>query len=117
MPAHPDPARAEVLGEWGGLGLEVPGHRWPRRPFAYKRFRGRAELEAYYAKRIAQLRVLIERGLAAAIYTQTTDVEGEVNGLFTYDRAVLKFDAPTLVEVHRSLPVLAARSDPTGSGQ
>ncbi|MBI3786091.1 MAG: beta-galactosidase [Deltaproteobacteria bacterium] len=103
MPSTPDPQRAEVLGEWGGLGLEVEGHRWPKKAFAYRTFKTAAELEQRYAVQLAQLEKLAERGLAAAVWTQTTDVEGEVNGLFSYDRTVLKLDADRLAERNRKL--------------
>jgi hypothetical protein len=103
MPSRRDPRRAETLGEWGGLGLEVEGHRWPKNPFAYRRFKTSAELEKRYDRQFAQLTALAERGLAAAVWTQTTDVEGEVNGLFTYDRATLKLDAERLRRWNRAL--------------
>lgn len=103
MPAERDPQRAEVLGEWGGLGLKVEGHRWPKRPFAYRTFDDAEALFERYAQGIAELERLIVRGLTAAIYTQTTDVEGEVNGLFTYDREILKFDPDRMLQLHQRL--------------
>ncbi len=109
MPARRDPRRAEVLGEWGGLGLRVDGHRWPKRPFAYRTFPDADSLFDRYARGIAELERLIERGLTAAIYTQTTDVEGEVNGFVTYDRAVLKFDAGRVAQLHAQLFATAHR--------
>jgi len=121
MPSRPDARRAEVLGEWGGLGLVVDDHRWPRRPFAYKILKSREDLEVRYAVQMAALEKLVERGLAAAVWTQTTDVEGEVNGLFTYDRDVLKISSDKLIEWNRRLfatfasvsrPANAACSEP-----
>ncbi len=103
MPRKLDSRRAEVLGEWGGLGLDVPGRRWPKRAFAYRQFTSSEELTAHYEKLVEQLGLLVQRGLTAAVYTQTTDVEGEVNGLFTYDREILKFDEQRLIRANRRL--------------
>jgi hypothetical protein len=103
MPARRDPQRAEVLGEWGGLGLVVDGRTWPRRPFAYKILKDRRALEERYAIQLDSLEKLVRDGLAAAVWTQTTDVEGEVNGLLTYDRAELKLDADWLIERNRRI--------------
>ncbi|MCL4683734.1 beta-galactosidase [Myxococcota bacterium] len=103
MPSRRDPTRAEVLGEWGGLGLTVDGHRWPRRPFAYRKFATSKQLQERTGVQLDALEELVRRGLAAAVWTQTTDVEGEVNGLFTYDRAVLKLDAAWLADRNRRL--------------
>ncbi len=103
MPA-PDGERAAVLGEFGGLGMPVEGHLWQSdRNWGYRSYRDRAGLTDAYIDLVGQLRFLIGRGLAAAVYTQTTDVETEVNGLLTYDRAVLKMDEPRLVAAHRRL--------------
>lgn len=110
MPAHPDPRRADVLGEWGGLGLDVAGHRWPRRPFAYKTMRDGATLEAAYIERLRTIERLVAQGLTAAVYTQTTDIEGEINGLLTYDREVLKVSADVLRREHQRLFDVARRA-------
>lgn len=115
-PAMPEPEekRAAVLGEFGGLGLPVPGHLWwNKRNWGYRTYQSREELEEAYLALMAQLKPLIARGLAAAIYTQLTDVEGEVNGLMTYDREVIKFDIDKLAKIHESLyepPPIVSRS-------
>lgn len=102
FPVMPD--RASVLGEFGGLGLPLEGHLWwNKRNWGYRTFEDRAKLQAGYEALIEKLAPLVKQGLAAAIYTQTSDVEGEVNGLMTYDRKVLKFDAARLAELHRKL--------------
>ncbi|MFB3827807.1 MAG: glycoside hydrolase family 2 protein [Bryobacteraceae bacterium] len=102
FPVMPD--RASVLGEFGGLGLPLEGHLWwNKRNWGYRTFDDRAKLQAAYDELIAKLKPLVEQGLAAAVYTQTSDVEGEVNGLMTYDRKVIKFDAARLAEMHRGL--------------
>ena len=96
--------RAAVLGEFGGLGLPLEGHTWQiRRKWGYRNLQTREQLAVAYRKLMVNLRPLIEKGLAAAIYTQTTDVEGEVNGLMTYDREVLKIDEAELKKMHEPL--------------
>jgi hypothetical protein len=92
-PGMPEPAsaRAAVLGEFGGLGLPLAGHTWVEEGnWGYRGFGDRDSLVAAYRGLLTRLRPLIGEGLAAAIYTQTTDVEVEVNGIMTYDRAVVK---------------------------
>jgi beta-galactosidase/beta-glucuronidase len=99
-----DPHQAAVLGEFGGLGLPVEGHTWLERGnWGYRSYETREELQQAYLERLDELRPMIPRGLAAAVYTQITDVEIEVNGLLTYDRALLKFDREVLLRAHRSL--------------
>lgn len=96
--------RASVLGEFGGLGLPVKGHLWQDRDnWGYRTYQSKEELATQYERLIRKLRPLIGNGLAAAIYTQTTDVEGEVNGLMTYDREVIKFDVERMAELHKKL--------------
>ncbi len=98
------PPRASVLGEFGGLGLPLEGHLWqPDGNWGYRTFKTREELEGRYEQLIGDLRPLIRQGLAAAVYTQTTDVEGEVNGLLTYDRKVIKIDPERLRGLHAPL--------------
>ncbi|MGH7689610.1 MAG: sugar-binding domain-containing protein, partial [Gemmatimonadaceae bacterium] len=96
-PAMPkvEPYRAAVLGEFGGLGLPLEGHTWlPKNNWGYRTFADTIALRAAYAQLLEQLRLLEAQGLAAAVYTQTTDVEVEVNGLMTYDRAIVKQSIP-----------------------
>ena len=88
-----DAQRANVLGEYGGIGLVMKDHLWePDRNWGYVQFNTSKEATAEYMKYAAQLKKLISKGLSAAVYTQTTDVEIEVNGLMTYDRKVIKMD-------------------------
>ncbi len=93
LPA-PDATRASIDGEHGGLTLSVPGHTWPGAPInPYGSVANAAELNAGYVKNNDDLRELGARnGLSGSVYTQLTDVEGEQNGFFTYDRQVLKVD-------------------------
>lgn len=96
--------RAVMLGEFGGLGLPLPGHTWQdEKNWGYRSFPNKEELTAAYVALLGRLRPLVDRGLAAAVYTQTTDVEIEVNGLMTYDRAVVKIDPDVLAEAARRL--------------
>jgi beta-galactosidase/beta-glucuronidase len=90
----PDSTRARVLGEFGGLGLPLDGHTWQAKDnWGYRRYTDTTALWAAYRDLLERLRVLESEGLAAAVYTQTSDVEIEVNGLMTYDRAVVKLPA------------------------
>jgi beta-galactosidase/beta-glucuronidase len=96
--------RVSVLGEFGGLGLPLEGHLWwNKRNWGYRTFEERAKLQSGFEELLQKLEPLVKQGLAAAIYTQTTDVEGEVNGLITYDRKVIKYDAAKLSELHQRL--------------
>lgn len=100
----PEARRAVVLGEFGGLGLPLPGHLWNEQGnWGYRTLRTREELQLHYESLIRRLKPLIARGLAAAVYTQTTDVEIEVNGWMTYDRAVVKLDAERTALLHQQL--------------
>ncbi|MDF3077676.1 MAG: beta-galactosidase [Sphingobacteriaceae bacterium] len=96
QPAMPDPAyfgsdRALVLGEFGGLGLPISGHLWQEKNnWGYQTFKDQASLFAKYKDFAKRLEDYIKLGLSAAVYTQTTDVEIEINGLMTYDRKVIK---------------------------
>jgi hypothetical protein len=91
---EPEQKRASVLGEFGGLGLPVPGHTWQaQKNWGYRSFADAAKLTTAYIDLAGKLFPLIEeKGLSAAVYTQTTDVEIEVNGLMTYDREQVKMD-------------------------
>ena len=97
--------RASVLGEFGGLGFPVEGHLWwtNRRNWGYRTYRSQGDLLSAYENAIDKLAPLVKAGLAAAVYTQTTDVEGEVNGLMTYDRKLLKIPAEKVAAKHRAL--------------
>jgi hypothetical protein len=112
-PASPDPEpkRAAVLGEFGGLGLGVDGHTWADKTWGYRGTASRDDLTRKYERLLAHAWSLKdERGLCAAIYTQITDVETEANGLLTYDRAVIKVDPARVAAVNRgqtsSIPVV-----------
>jgi hypothetical protein len=86
--------RAVVLGEFGGLGFPIAGHTWQdERNWGYRSYEHEDDLTEAYLRLIRDLHKMTgDRGLAAAVYTQTTDVEIEVNGLMTYDRELVKMD-------------------------
>ncbi|MCW5940866.1 MAG: hypothetical protein KIS66_01455 [Fimbriimonadaceae bacterium] len=97
-------SRAAVLGEFGGLGFPVRGHLWKDDGnWGYQTFATAADLEARYREILERLLLLKGKGLSAGIYTQTTDVEVETNGLLTYDRAVEKMPAATLKAINERL--------------
>ena len=79
-----------VIGEYGGLSLAIKNHTWKDDNFGYLVRKTKKELTSRYEEYINKLIELIKTGVSAAIYTQTTDVEGEINGLITYDRAEVK---------------------------
>ncbi len=93
-----------VLGEYGGLGLPVEGHTWQEKDnWGYQSFKSAEELLDKYSEFISRMEKLIAEGLSAAVYTQTTDVEIETNGLMTYDRKIIKMDAARLKALHQAL--------------
>jgi hypothetical protein len=93
----PETGRGSLLGEFGGLGLVVPGHTWLKEGWGYQSFKTHEELTTAIEKLFLDLRILKDTaGLSGAIYTQTTDVETELNGIMTYDRAMIKPDAARL---------------------
>lgn len=108
-PVMPDPKiwgkkQILVLGEYGGLGLPIEGHTWQEKDnWGYQSFEDQAALKKRYSKLIMDLKPLLPMGLSAAIYTQTTDVEIETNGLMTYDRKVIKLDPQFLKQLHEEL--------------
>lgn len=99
-----DATRATVLGEFGGLGLALEGHLWqPDRNWGYVQFKNSDEVTERYVENMRALKPFIQRGFAAAVYTQTTDVEIEVNGLMTYDRKVIKIKEAPMREVNQEI--------------
>lgn len=93
-----------TLGEFGGLGLPIEGHTWREKDnWGYQSFTNAEELKKRYAEFIDDLARLIPLGLSAAVYTQTTDVELETNGLITYDRKIIKIPEKELYDMHQKL--------------
>ena len=102
--------RTVALSEYGGIAWPMPGHEPPRKTYGYGTAKDRQELTARYKK--LQLKTVLpqlEKGLSALVYTQLTDVEDEVNGLFTYDRAAVKPDANAVRSVNAALAAEFAR--------
>ena len=101
-----NPGRVSFLGEYGGIGCRVPGHLWTEDAWGYGGTGGDTNLVAVQKKYVdlsAHVADLAQKGLGGAVYTQTTDVEAEINGLLTYDRKVLKYDPAVLREAHRKI--------------
>lgn len=108
-PCMPDPnlygrEQIVVLGEFGGLGLPIEGHTWQSKDnWGYQSFPNKEELLNKYTTFMDAIPALIRQGLSAAVYTQTTDVEIETNGLMTYDRKVVKMAEEKLQAAHKQL--------------
>ncbi len=100
----PDDHRAASLGEFGGVGLFVRGHMWPVENNAYDYEPTKARLTDRYVLLLDEVEQLMKyKGLSVAIYTQTTDVEHEVNGVLTYDRAVEKMEIERVRAVNEAV--------------
>jgi len=99
-----DGNRATVLGEFGGLGLAVENHLWNKeRNWGYVKYKSAEDVTNAYIELAGKLKNLIRSGFSAAIYTQTTDVESEVNGMLTYDRKVVKMEVEKIRKVNREI--------------
>ena len=99
-----DAQRATVLGEYGGIGWPMEGHLWSTdRNWGYVQFKNSKDVTDKYVEYAEQLLKMIKAGFSAAVYTQTTDVEGEVNGLMTYDRKAIKLDETRVHEINQKL--------------
>lgn len=99
-----DANRATVLGEYGGIGLPLKDHMWQTdKNWGYIEFQTAKEVTDEYVKYAEELKKLIKAGFSAAVYTQTTDVEVEVNGLMTYDRKVIKVEEDRIRKVNQEV--------------
>ena len=99
-----DGSRVNVLGEYGGIGRVIKENIWePDRNWGYVQFNTEQEVTDEYLKYAQMLKDYIPKGFSAAVYTQTTDVEIEVNGLMTYDRKVIKLDEAQLRRMNSSI--------------
>jgi hypothetical protein len=100
----PEPNRAGVLGEFGGIRLAIKGHTWTEKTWGYRRVETAQDLTRRYQ---SMLRGVWEfkqsQGMSAAVYTQTTDVETECNGLMTYDRAIIKPEVKKVAAANRGV--------------
>ena len=118
-PGSPPPSstRAAVLGEFGGLGLKMEGHVWSPNGqfFYYEPVADGATLTSRYVGLMQAAQTLMNKpGLSAAVYTEITDVEGEINGLYTYDRAILKVNATQVRAAHDALIAASRQLNPQG---
>jgi beta-galactosidase/beta-glucuronidase len=99
-----DPAVVNVLGEYGGIGYVMQDHLWvPDRNWGYVKFNSKDEVTDVYVEYAEMLLDLVPKGFSAGVYTQTTDVEIEVNGLMTYDRKQIKIDEARVRQVNERL--------------
>lgn len=99
-----DDTRANVIGEFGGIGLALEGHLWaPDRNWGYVQFKTPEEVTDEYLRYIDILYDLSKIAYTGAVYTQTTDVEKEINGLITYDRKVIKVNEDKVREANQKL--------------
>lgn len=99
-----DAQRVTVLGEYGGIGLALDEHLWLKeKNWGYVQFKTSDEVTDEYIRYAEQLKEFIKKGISAAVYTQTTDVEMEINGLMTYDRKVIKFDEARIKKINQEV--------------
>ncbi len=99
-----DPTRATVLGEYGGIGRKVDGHTWVKdQGWGYVEFDTEEKVTDTYVEYANILYKMIPQGFSAAVYTQTTDCETELNGLMTYDRKVIKLDEKRLHDINSKI--------------
>ena len=99
-----DGRRACVLGEYGGIGLAMENHLWVKdKNWGYVQYKTSDEATTAFIELAEKLKTLIPRGFSAAVYTQTTDVEMEINGLMTYDRKVIKMDESRIRKVNSEI--------------
>ena len=108
---YPDPQlylydanRVTVLGEYGGIGFPMEDHLWASdKNWGYVEFKSSKEVTDKYIEYAETLKDLVRSGFSAAVYTQTTDVEGEVNGLMTYDRKKDKMNIKRIRKVNQEV--------------
>jgi hypothetical protein len=97
---------ASAIGEYGGIGYPVKDHLWnpDATNWGYQTYHSKEELLENYKHKFDQIVDMKKtKGLSAAVYTQITDVESEVNGLMTYDRQVVKLPPEKMKEIHAAL--------------
>ncbi|MDR3267503.1 MAG: beta-galactosidase [Tannerella sp.] len=95
--------RATVLGEYGGIGWPMDGHLWVDKSWGYVQFKSKEDVTVQYVKYAKDLQNLVKYGFSAAVYTQLTDIESEVNGLITYDRKEIKVNTDEIRKANQSV--------------
>ena len=99
-----NPNQSNVLGEYGGIGLAIENHLWQSdKNWGYVKYKSSEKATDEYVNFANQLLEMVLKGFSGAIYTQTTDVEGEVNGLITYDRKIIKLDMKRVKEINKKV--------------
>ncbi len=99
-----DAQRVTVLGEYGGIGLAQEGHLWMAdKNWGYVQFKNSKETTDKYVEYGEELYNMVSKGFSAAVYTQTTDVEGEINGFMTYDRKVIKMEESRIKKINQKI--------------
>jgi len=99
-----DPERVTVLGEYGGIGLAMENHLWqPDKNWGYVQLKTPKEVTDRYIEFAEQLKTMLRTVYSAAVYTQTTDVENEINGLITYDRKAIKMEEDRLRQINQEI--------------
>jgi hypothetical protein len=95
--------RATVNGEYGAIGYKIPGYIWDMDgPWVHHNYQNTEAATIEYEKFIHQILEFKEKGLNAAVYTQWTDLENEMNGIYTYDRKKIKLDQERITAANRS---------------
>lgn len=108
----PEPVRALALTEFGGYSWQIPGHSYSDKLYGYGKYNSRQALTEGYRKLLAStILPAVEKGISATIYTQLSDVEEEVNGIYTYDREILKPDKETVRRLNETMKALVARTE------
>ncbi len=106
---EPEAGRAIVIGESGGVGVNIPGHLWKEDDgWGWLNLSDSRALTDFYVILLSRFHQLIPRGLCAAVYTQTTDIETECNGVMTYDREVIKLNVSEAADAARRLRLTRA---------
>ena len=107
----PEPVRALALPEFGGYSWKIPGHSYSEKLYGYGKYDSRQALTEGYRKLLTStILPAVEKGISATIYTQLSDVEEEVNGLYTYDREILKPDKETVIQLNRAMKDIVNRT-------
>ena len=106
----PKDSRPVVLSEFGGYSMKIAGHTFAEKEFGYKNFKSREKLVRALRKLyLKKLKPLIQKGLCACIYTQVSDVEEEINGFVTYDRAVVKVPLEEMQKINAEIALEAQK--------
>ena len=98
--------RAYLLSEFGGYSLYLKDHFYGKSPYGYKKFKDSKSLTKAYERLMISVIKSLKKDMVGFIYTQLSDVEDEVNGLFTFDRKILKIDENTIKNINKKVDEL-----------